>query len=410
MSVAARHGLFPSRSRREWVIRGGLAVLAAALAYVGIAQSLSQNLRRSDPVRAYALAPNDGRAAGQLAQRYLIEEQSGSVPVDITALARKALRADPTVVSAAATLGLAWQKQEKVASARRIMAYAERLTRRDLQTHLWAIEDAVLRNDVPTALRHYDMALRTSREAPELLFPVLAAAITEQEVRRELVSTLRTRPLWAAAFIGHVAGSDTDPQAVSQLFDTLQRNGLSISPDATAAVINRLLMSGATELAWRHYAATQKGVDRRKSRDPRFASTNGMPTLFDWNPAVDVAVAASLGTEQGGGFSFAMSPGYGGVLVHQLQWLPPGTYRFEGQGREIEQSSGSLLYWTLSCREGGGELGRVVVSSGRSVRFAGRFSVPQSCPLQTLILIGRASDGIGGVSGQIDRAALRAIP
>lgn len=77
-------------------------------------------------------------------------------------LARLALRQDPTAVAALATLGLNAQIRGDTNSARRYFAYSDKLSRRSLTTRLWAIEDAVARDDIPAALRNYDVALRTS--------------------------------------------------------------------------------------------------------------------------------------------------------------------------------------------------------------------------------------------------------
>lgn len=404
--MAARRGPLPRRSRAEWGVRGALALVAAVLGYVGVTHSLAENLRRADPARAFALAPGNAQVAGLLAQRRLTDAQGAAPPADVVPLARTALRHDPTVVPAVVTLGFERQRQGDVAGARRLLAYAQRLSRRDLQTQLWAIEDAVTRGDVPGTLQHYDIALRTSREAPDILFPVLSAAIVQPEVRAALVSTLRARPLWAAAFIGHVAGSETDPRVVAQLFTALRRAGLSISPDASAAVINRLVAGGEVDMAWQHYATLRRGADRRSARDPQFAATPGTPSVFDWIASTDATMTTALGAADGAGFGFALSPGSGGLLVQQLQWLPPGDYRLEGRSSGIEQPASSLPYWVLVCRHGG-ELGRVIVPAGDNGRFAGRFTVPSNCPVQTLALVGRASDAIGGVSGQIDHLALR---
>lgn len=398
--------MLPRRTRAEWGVRGGLALVAATLGYVGVIHSAAESLRRADPARAHRLAPNNGEVAGLLVQRRLADSQGTAPPADIVPLAQAALRDDPTVVPAALALGFFRQQQGDMAGARRLQAYVQRLSRRNLQAQLWAIEDAVTRGDVAGALRHYDIALRTSREAQDILFPVLSAAIEQPEVRTAVISTLSARPRWTAAFIGHVAGSETDPRIVAQLFTGLRRTGLSISPDATAAVINRLVASGAIEFAWHHYAALRPGADRRGLRDRQFRGTKGLPTVFDWTPSNDTTMTAMLGVTNGTGFGFALSPGSAGLLVQQLQWLPPGAYQLEGRSSAIEQPAASLPYWVLACRDGE-ELGRVVVPAGNNARFTGHFIVPEKCAVQTLALIGRASDAIGGVSGQIDRIMLR---
>ncbi|MDT9096849.1 hypothetical protein RSW32_26335, partial [Escherichia coli] len=70
-----------------------------------------------------------------------------------------------------------------VGAARRLFAYGQRLSRRDNSTQLWAIEDAVARNDIPDVLRHYDVALRTSPNLADILYPVLASASADPAIR-----------------------------------------------------------------------------------------------------------------------------------------------------------------------------------------------------------------------------------
>lgn len=393
------------RSMAEWGVRGVLAVTAAIVGYVMVSHTIAQGMRRTDPAHAYNLAPYDGRFTGALAQQRVGEGLSGAAYVaEVEMLARRALKQDPTVVSGVVSLGLVRLQQGNAAAAGRLLAYAQQLSRRDLPTQLWAIEDAVARNDPAGALRHYDIALRTSKQAPEILFPILASAIANSDVRNALIAFLRSKPQWAAAFIGYVAGSDADPAAVSQLFLDLQRNGLSISSDATAVIINRLIAANAIDAAWTHYALVRGVTNRQTARDPQFRAHFSIPAVFDWNPVNNDAIITSIdgGDAQDGGFHFAVSSGSGGMVLHQLQQLPIGRYRIEGQSVDIDQPDALLPYWSLTC-ESGREIGRVIVpkSSQAGGRFAGTFDVPLGCPVQRLALMARPTDAADGVAGTI---------
>jgi hypothetical protein len=61
----------------------------------------------------------------------------------------------------------------------------------------------------------------------------------------------------------------------------------------------------------------------------------------------------------------------------------------------------------LRCSDGR-ELGRVALPNSDEAEgnFAGRFSVPAGCPVQTLVLVAPGSEGVSGLSGQIDRAQM----
>ncbi|RYE93442.1 MAG: hypothetical protein EOO77_45485, partial [Oxalobacteraceae bacterium] len=194
------------RSRAEWIGRVVLAVFTAALAYATISFTLAGALR-GDPGRAYALAPYDGRNTARLAAALSGPESSSDDRKRSDVLARAALRQGPASVVAASVLGINAQVYGDVAVARRAFTYAEQLSRRDLLTQLWAIEYAVSQGDVEGALRHYDIALRIKPAMWELLFPVLAAAASQNAIQQELVTTLASRPPWADGFINYAAGN-----------------------------------------------------------------------------------------------------------------------------------------------------------------------------------------------------------
>lgn len=404
-----RRAARPRRSPIEWGVRGALAVVAAGFGYFSVAHSMAYMIRFSTPARAYALAPWDGRVTALLSEQLSGPGASAADRKRADELARLALRQDPTAVVAVATLGINAQTRGDTAGARRIFAYSEKLSRRDLRTRLWANEDAVVRGDIPGALRNYDIALRTSRIAPDLLFPLLGSAINAPKIRQELVAILVKRPSWSDQFIGYVSGNGPDARATASLFEALHRRGVALPAGSPAALIGRLLAEGRADDAWRFYATLMPGVDRRIARDPAFTANSVSPTQFDWQPITDSGVSATIQRgERGGIFDFVVPPNLGGPLLRQTQLLPPGKYVIEGRSMGIEQAAGDLPYWTLTCAEGR-ELGRVTVpnSAEANGRFAGRFIVPAGCLVQRLLLVARPSESLSGLAGQIDDVRLR---
>lgn len=395
------------RSVAEWIVRVMLAMAALAAGYVGTAQALGHAFK-SNAARAHALSPWNGRITALLARQLSNAEATAQDRTRADQLARIALRQDPTAVAAVSTLGLNAQVRGDAAGARRLFTYAERLTRRDLPTQLWAIEDAVARGDVAGALRHYDIALRTSRNAPALLYPILGSAIVDPPVRNALLQTLATQPEWGESFINYVAGNGADVQATAALFDELRRARIPVAAQASAVVINGLILKNHWNQAWSYYAAIRPGVDRRRSRDPRFQAAIATPSPFDWSPADNPTMTAEIQrSSDGGAFIFAAPSSVGGSLLTQIQVLVPGEYRLVGRSSGLNQPEASRPYWALTCRDGH-ELGRVVLpnSARANGRFVGRLRVPAGCPVQSLALIARPSDSVSGLNGQIDAVQL----
>lgn len=397
------------RSPAQWASRGGLAAAAAAIGCFSVAHTLAQVVARDKPAMAHRLAPGDGRIAARLAAFLSGADAKSADRGRADKLARGALLDDALAVQAVSTLGINAELRGNSAQAQRLFAYSQKLSRRDLQTQLWAIEAAVARGDIAGALHHYDVALRTSTDSWELLFPVLGEATTDPAIRAALVGTLSQRPIWGDPFITYTAARSPDPQATAALLTDLRRTGFSIPDGARAPIINALIEQGALEEAWRFYVAGNPGAVRYSSRDPRFTNSTDAPSLLDWVPIDDGSITTSIQRDKTGGvFDFAAPATVGGALLRQVQLLSPGSYRITGVSSGIEQAAVALPYWSLSCRKDGKELGRVVVpmSSQAEGQFDGRFIVPTGCPVQVLTLIARPSDAIGGVTGQIRRVQL----
>jgi hypothetical protein len=395
------------RSRLEWGVRALLAAGAALLGYGAITQSLADALRSSSPERAYRLAPGNAEIAAALSSNLSGPYGTPQDRARADTLARSALRHDPVAVAAVSTLGLNAQIRGDTPAARRAFAYAQKLTRRDLRTQLWAIEDAVARDDIPGALDQYDITLRTGRGASDLLVPVLVNAIAEPPVRNALVRVLAKDPPWGHDFVIHAAAASADPQATLALLNSMRQSGISVPPAASARVIDALLARGNAETAWRYYASLHSGAGRQASRDPRFTIPREASTAFDWKAVEDPALTATLeAADKGGRFDFATSAGTGGPVLRQMQMLPPGDYVIEGTA-SIEQTDAPPPYWLLACTDGR-ELGRVEVALTSS-RFAGRVRVPSDCPAQALALVVPPSERMASVAGQVTEARVRPV-
>lgn len=402
-----RRRLLPRRSVTEWCIRGALSVVALGLAYISVRHSVAESVKRYSPVYAHQLAPDNGSITALLAQQQFAAKPTARQTT--VAMARLALQQDPTAIPAVTTLGFQLQLGGDALGARRLFAYSGKLSRRDLETHIWAIENAVSRGDVRTALSHYDLALRTSITAPDLLFPVLSQAVNDPTVRHDLATVLRQKPSWGSSFLTYLAGSKVaDSSAIADLVLRMKRFGLAPSPEAAAAATNGLVSTGAFDAAWRFYTALHPQADHRRSRDPRFSDDIATPSVFDWNPVENPAYSVSLQRDRAGGlFDFSAPPSVDGSVLTQMQLLPAGAYRLTGHSIGIQQPRRSAPYWTLTCRDGR-ELGHVEVpnSSEANGTFGGRFTVPAGCPVQTLSFVLRPSDEVSGSSGQIDRVQI----
>lgn len=398
----------PRRSKREWGVRVVLALLAAMLGLVSVTATLANVIVKIAPERAHALSPGNGVITAALArQRFEVGLQS-DIDSEPARLARLALRQDPTAAEALTVLAFQAQLRADVEEARNLFAYSLTLSRRELQPRIWAIEESVMRGDITGALQNYDIALRTSRRAPDMLFPILASAIAEPQVRSRLIEILSDGPDWGRSFVYYVGVSGSDPEATVAFYREGERAGLPIEDIDRAAVVNGLIAHGLFGEAWDYYASFRSGVEPSRSRDPDFLLATEVRAQFDWQATDDAALFASFVTDgKDGRLDFSAPAGIGGVLLQQMQMLPPGTYRIEGHSTGIDESENALPFWRLACGDGR-ELGRVVMpnSAQSGGAFAGHLSVPADCEVQVLSLVARSSSRIGGMIGQIERVQL----
>lgn len=398
------------RSAADWAGRVALAALTGVVGVFCVASSLASPLRSRAPELAHNLAPWDGRITARLAERsFLIAAGTSKDRTAAVALARAAVRDDPTVVGAVATLGLEAQLQGDEQQADRLLAYSKRLSRRNLATQVWALERAKASGDPVAIVRQYDQMFRTSRTARTVYFPLLGASLADSGVRASLVQTLTRGPDWGGDFLASVAAAPADPLVAARFFQDLRAADVPVWSGASAGLINALLTKGQYETAWSYYASIRPSAVRSRSRDPEFAADLDPPSALDWvvlnNPGLSASIQPSGSS---GVFDYSAAASVGGPVLRQAQVLAQGRYLLQGRSSGARQTADAQPYWSLSCADGR-ELGRVPLRSaeGSSVPFGGELVVPAGCPKQDLTLVVRPSSAMAGSSGQIQAVQIQ---
>jgi len=402
MSSSLAGAVRPRSRGRAWRL-GGVAI-AGICAYQSLTHTLAWVVLGRSPELAHALASDDGRISGLFSQDLSRADASPGERDESDLLAREALLHNPLAVEAVTTLGINADLRGDTVTARHALAYAQRLSRRDLRLQLWAIEDAVSANDIPAAVRNYDIALRTSPRSSELMFPVLSRATSYPAVRAALTQTLVRRPRWGSEYIRYAARNTSSPQATLAFFRQLHQAAVPFPDGADAQLVAVLVASNLIEEAWDYYSSARGGADRRFSRDPHFSlrTLDGAP--FDWVASTTPGISVSIGNSAGGEVvDFALPPSVGGIVLMQMEVLPPGRYLLTSRGSANASTTDAQPYWRLVCRNGP-ELVRLPLGpSLKSIaRSAKEVRVPQGCTLQYLTLVAPASELAAGVSGQIE--------
>jgi hypothetical protein len=368
-------------------------MLLVAIAGFGFLTDLSRVLARADPIRAADLGVSDGRTIAAAARQRVFQSPDKENRATASGLAREALRRDPTATDALEALALIAQLENDRARVDRLLGYSLTLSRRQVRSHFWAIEEAVSRGDIALALDRYDLVLRVSEAAQINLFPVLAAATREPLVRRKLVAVLARRPEWGGRFLTHVAENSTSAPAAGALFAEARARGVPIDRSQWTTLVTGLVAAGRHYEAWDTYRLLDPTAARNRARDPRF--TREPATPFEWTVLDKEGVSAAvLAQPEGGRLEVAVSSGTRATVLSQLQLLPSGTYRLSGDGELLEGDALSKTYWVVVCA-GGRELARAAPRMGRQseVTFGADLTVPSDCPVQELRLEAGAEMG-----------------
>ena len=380
----------------ERVVPRALTIaLAVALLLLGVQSArwvFAATIVGVDPERAYALDPYNARIAGN----WGLKQQSGNAP-DSRKRARQialaAFNADPTEVSSLVILGLDAQLAGHVEQARRLFGLSERLSRRDLVTQLWFIEDEVSKDNILGALRHYDIALRTKRDASGILFPVLASAASDSTVRSAIVRMLAAEPIWTQDFLIYAAQSAPDVGAAARLIVAAERGKVAISDGVRAIIGDRLIRKNDFAAAWSVYTAEGARPSEQLVRDPEFRRPLSLPSAFDWRLANEVGISTSVA--DGGGLEFSVAGGSGGRIARQLLMLPKGRYVFTSVGK-VEVSQDREPYWTMTCAQGSMLFRAAIGGQGND-----SFVVGPNCQAQWLDLHSPTNDNAVELTGNV---------
>jgi hypothetical protein len=394
-----RSGPFTGISKRR-LIAATLPALASAWLTVAVGAAGTQRAVR--PALALRLAPFDAGAQVKAAEFQLAQGQPTLASLEAaSAVARRALQRDPTQVGAWRLLAAEAGARHQDAKSSRLLRWAEQLSRRDLPTQLGLIEESVARNDIPGALAHYDIALRTSTASAELLFPVLVAATSEAGVVPPLARLLNHNPPWRTNFLWSLVGNAPSDETLIRIFEATARRDLPFDAQLAQALIQRLVTKRKYSEAWRAFRLTSGGWGAQPGlRNGGFENENPA-SPFDWQFEGDTNLRAEesrLDNRQGQVLSLHASEGQAGPVARQLLMLAPGHYRLGAMVGAMPDVAPGALNWTILCA--GASSGNLsaydvpaLVPAGR--RYQIEFQIPADCTAQWLIFGIRAvnSDG-----------------
>lgn len=229
-----------------WTAIGVTTIVGASFAF---ADARFAYLRSTNPEKAYSMRPNDADALGNaLSRRIGLDKANTISPADATN-ARLALRNAPLNRSVFKVLGVQADLGRRPKAAAAYMTMGDRLSRRDSFTQLWLIEYAVQRGDIENVLSHYDAVLAVHPEMGRQLYPILASAISQSDIRQALAPYVRRQARWINDFVDAAAGMSQPEDVARLLLDNAESIHIPDFQSSIANLIGRLAQAGKLDLA-----------------------------------------------------------------------------------------------------------------------------------------------------------------
>ncbi len=344
-----------------------------------------------NPDMALKLWPVDGLARALAAERANDPEFGRPNPKLARAEAIRALERQPILPRAVRVLGFLADQPGNSGRARPLMNLAARLTRRDIHTELWLINDLSAQGKTAATLAHYDIALRTGGLSNAVLFPILSSAMNDAELVGPISDLLAKRPPWINEFLAMVITSAQVPANFADLARTIAARGVPVDKRISAMIVDRYARDGRYDAAWRYFG-TLVGPEQRSAsvRDPKFIATAAGFEPFNWHVASLGDMNASTGEATPGLVIEGTS--VDAAVAWQLLHLAPGNFVARVLA-EVRGPSGSQVALTLTCATSPErEIGKIALTPGKPAvgRASYSFTLPPGCPFQWLRVAARS--------------------
>ncbi|MEP7348373.1 MAG: hypothetical protein ABI668_00290 [Sphingorhabdus sp.] len=406
--------LWGERSPRRWAVLFFYALAAILFAYVAAINAAANITRRKNADLALSLVPSEPVALTLKADLKFLSSQSKASLSPVEALVKSSLRQQPLNATAVRLLGYVADLRGQPTVAQEYIRLATKISRREFGAQLWLIEAAAAKEDVPTALRHYDIALRSTEKSRAVLFPTLADALANPEVRRQLLPYLRQPSNWMWAFVSDTIDTNENPEYIAE---TLVAAGQLSIPDEYRSLPDRLLARLAAKSRYdtfRQYYRSLPGANLAIFTAAGLnATTVNLPyPIAGWQMNDGVATGGDFAKANDKQFVLNVFAGSGerGQIMQKLMFLAPGRYLFSARYHVSEMAPGADVRWDFKClRTEGSDSLWFAASPLRQGNFAqaAKFIVPSDCPNQILQLQAAGGPGQNGVEFSVRYVAIQ---
>jgi hypothetical protein len=412
-SARRRRRLLFSRKMLFKSAVAALFVLVMAWVIIAVAVGASSALRERFPAFAANFGPFNARAKAVHAEQILVAGKGEpAARAEARAMAQAALLRDATLVPGWRNFAIADFTPRRLAVTARLFTLIERMSRRDMPTQLWLIEERVRQNDIAGALQHYDIALRTAPEASEYLLPVLVSATANDGIIGPLAALLRTDPPWRQPFLFTLAQAPPSGRNALRLVRSLVAAQLPPRPDIMATLIDKVAAARDFDSARRLYLLARPGHADALVRNGGFSGAPPFST-FEWAMVSGGDLSADQinmdGAGDGNVLEVRATRGAGGIVAQQALVLAPGRYRISERSGPLSETRPVDLYWRIVCvNRANSVVAEVPIVRARAAGTAAPvWQVPAAdCPAQWLALAVRPGGAAADAGAWVDAVAI----
>lgn len=381
-----------------------MVVVALGLAAETLRTGIATALKDHDPLLAARIAPDNARIAVAAARRALPAKQDVRAPL-VSQLVERALARDVTVPAGLEFRALQFEAAGQNLRAAALFDLSSAISRRSLPTRLWLIQQAVDRGDVKGALANFDVALRTSTDAPDILFPVLARAASDPGLVEPIARMLDRPSDWRIMFLFRAIKEGGDPRDIGAVVLAMRNRDSLRDGQIDQMLIARLVEENHFRLARQvSDAFLPGGATSGLVSDPGFARPD-LRFPFGWDLSQSGEAWAARDRVDGRpALLYQASPNDEGAVARQLLTLGPGSYQLLANVATTAGEPGESPVWTVTCAgRQGNPIARLQQPRTSGSMAAVGFIVPAGCEGQWLAL----TVAPGGQSGAVARVDIR---
>ena len=396
-------------TKAQIVRRAALVLATIAMSYAAFANAVAEVASGGNPDLALRFVPSHALALATKADLLIAADMSLDDLREAEALAQLSIESQAVNPRALKVLGYVRDLKGKPSAISYLMM-SDSLSRRELGTQLWLIEDCVAKGDLDCALRRYDIALRGSSQSAQLLLPVLTAALADPAVQRAFVPYLQASPSWLPSFMSFAMQQPGGPVSLAEAIGTA--GGLPSDPQLQN-IEQDLLRSLADQRDYaslRSYLLTKSDVGTGMLVSAALTQANTIPGLrpLTWSFVQSPSISAVLDTGAAGNstpvLKILAGSGSRGVAASKLLYLGPGTYRLTQNHRFLSGGASADARFVIACllKKADRTIWDGPLASRSGVDHIEPLVIPENCPVQSLTLLVAGGDSQNGLELDID--------